>query len=187
MSYITRQDMAQKKQEIIIDANDEKKINQAIARIDKKIELIRRGYIEIVGDIAYLNETQAYLLNGHKSIYSFCSERFGISRGMTHNLLSIYARYGENYKLTDEASELSVRQLLAQIKEEKKALECSDSSSAGPEEKKKERVKHETILDFNFKNADEWHGEDLLEKLRDEIGDSLIIPEGAKIIITIKT
>lgn len=177
------------KQEIIIDDADQKKINSAIARVTKQIEKIQKGYIALVGDIAYLNDMQAHTLNGYKSFYTFCAEKFGIGRTMVYNLLLIYSRYGENYDLTEEAKELSVRQMLSQIKDEKKALETKAENAApeqGEQEKKKKR-KHETILDFNFQNAIEWHGEELLEKLRDEIGETLIIPEGAKIIITITT
>ena len=176
------------KAEIIIDASDEKKINAAISRVSKKLDSIQRGYLSIVGDVAYLNEIQAYRLSGYKSIYTFCREKFGISRGMVHNLLSIYDRYGENYELTDEAKELSCRQMLAQIKEEKKALEAKTAESASPEDqKKKDKRKHETILDFNFKNATDWDGCELMDYLTNEIDSSLQIPEGAKITITITT
>ena len=56
------------KAEIIIDASDEKKINAAISRVSKKLDSIQRGYLSIVGDVAYLNEIQAYRLSGYKSI-----------------------------------------------------------------------------------------------------------------------
>lgn len=178
-----------KKREIIIDANDEKKIYQTIERAKVKFDKIQKGYIELVGDIAYLNEMQAYQLTGHKSIYSLCAEKFGMGRTMVYNLLQIYARFGKNYDLIEEAKELTLRQMLGQIKEEKKQLAekntASGSSGEGSPEKK--RTKHETILDFNFQNAIEWSGDELLDKLRDEIDESLIIPEGAKIIITITT
>ena len=158
-----------KKREIIIDATDEKKIYQTLERAKVKFDKIQKGYIELVGDIAYLNEMQAYKLTGHKSIYSLCAEKFGMGRTMVYNLLQVYARFGKNYELIEEAKDLTLRQMLGQIKDEKK------------------RTKHETILDFNFMNAIEWSGDELLDKLRDEIDDSLIIPEGAKIIITITT
>ena len=185
-----------KKREIIIDATDEKKIYQTIERAKVKFDKIQKGYIELVGDIAYLNEMQAYQLTGHKSIYSLCAEKFGMGRTMVYNLLQIYARFGKNYDLVEEAKELTLRQMLGQIKEEKKKLAekntasgssevSSGSSCEGSPEKK--RTKHETILDFNFQNAIEWNGDELLDKLREEIDESLIIPEGAKIIITITT
>lgn len=177
-----------KKNEIIIDASDEKKISATISRVEKTMEKIQKGYIALTGDIAYLNDMQAHTLNGYKSFYTFCNERFGIGRTMVYNLLLIYKRYGENYDLTAEAKELSVRQMLTQIKDEKKSIEQKEAASPEQEAKeKKTKRKHETILDFNFQNAIEWSGDELLDKIKEEIGESLTIPEGAKIIITITT
>lgn len=173
------------KQEIkteIIEIADEKKINAAINRVNKKIESIQRGYISIVGDIAFLKESKAHELNGYNSFYTFCEDKFGISRGMVHNLLSIYERYGEHYDLTDEAKELSCRQMLAQIKEEKQSQQVKPK-----QEKKKDKKKHETILDFNFTNVGEWLACDLINYLQDEIGDTLSIPDGSTIHLEITT
>ena len=162
-------------------ATDDKKINAAVARIEKKIGTIEKGYLSIIGDVAYLAENDGAKALGYKNIYELCADKFGMARGTVHNLLSIYKRFGDgNYGLTDEANGLGVRAMLSQIKNEadaRKALEdnggatvtdgySDDEDSENASKDSKAKV---DVIDFDFTNADKWSVDDLLEKIREEL------------------
>lgn len=160
-------------------ATDEKKINAAVARIEKKIGTIEKGYLGIIGDVAYLAENDGAKALGYKNIYELCADKFGMARGTVHNLLSIYKRFGDgNYKLTDEANGLGVRAMLAQIKNEadaRKALEdnggatVTDGDDEDTDSTSKDSKAKVDIIDFDFTNADKWSVDDLLDKIREEL------------------
>lgn len=159
---------------------DDKKINAAVARIEKKIGTIEKGYLGIIGDVAYLAENDGAKALGYKNIYELCADKFGMARGTVHNLLSIYKRFGDgNYGLTDEANGLGVRAMLAQIKNEadaRKALEDNGGATVTDgdgdednEDTSKDSKAKVDIIDFDFTNADKWSVDDLLDKIREEL------------------
>ena len=162
-------------------ATDDKKINAAVARIEKKIGTIEKGYLGIIGDVAYLAENDGAKALGYKNIYELCADKFGMARGTVHNLLSIYQRFGDgNYGLTDEANGLGVRAMLSQIKNEadaRKALEDNggatvtdgDSDDEDNENASNDSKAKVDIIDFDFTNADKWSVDDLLDKIREEL------------------
>lgn len=164
-----------------VPATDDKKINAAVARIEKKIGTIEKGYLGIIGDVAYLAENDGAKALGYKNIYELCADKFGMARGTVHNLLSIYKRFGDgNYGLTDEANGLGVRAMLAQIKNEadaRKALEDNggatvtdgDGDDEDTENTSNDSKTKVDIIDFDFTNADKWSVDDLLDKIREEL------------------
>lgn len=163
-------------------ATGDKKIDAAVSRIEKKIGTIEKGYLGIVGDVAYLAENDGAKTLGYKNIYELCADKFGMARGTVHNLLSIYKRFGDgNYGLTAEANGMGVRALLAQITNERdarKALEDNGGASVtdgddGESESNNasgdSNNKRVDVIDFDFTNMETWSIDDLLDKIREEI------------------
>lgn len=145
----------------------EKDVNAAIKRVQNKINSIEKGYISIIGDVAKLKAADAHKTRNFKNFYIMCQELFGMSRGTVHNLLSIYERFGNgNWELTDEAKEMSVRQMLEVIKNEnnpqieEKTEATADAESDGEgesEETTTANVSRETLatLEITTANLDE--------------------------------
>lgn len=150
-----------------IVAISEKEVNATIKRVQSKINSIEKGYLSIIGDVAKLKEADAHKARNFKNFYIMCQELFGMSRGTVHNLLSIYERFGDgNYQLTDEAKEMSVRQMLEIIANEKnpKIETTADADSAeetdgdeATETNENKNVSRETLatLEITTANVDE--------------------------------
>ena len=176
---------------------DEKKVNAAIARVEKKVAGIEKGYLGIIGDVAYLHETKAHKVTGHKDFYALCADRFHMSRGSVSNILNVYERFGDgNYHLADENKDRSLRSMLEEIKNEKtarKGLENNVGVSVVDEDENEDATngsksrKRETIVDFDFTNADAWSLEDLMDKIREELESANIgeIAANANIIFKV--
>ena len=177
---------------------DEKKVNAAMKRIEKSVEAVKKQYINIIGDVAYLHDTKAHKLTGHKDFYALCADRFEMSRGMTSYLINVYARFGDgNYKgLADEYKDRSLRSMIDELKNEKnarKALENNVGESVVDEDENEDATngsksrKRETIVDFDFTNADAWSLEDLMDKIREELESANIgeIAANANIIFKV--
>lgn len=161
-----------------VDTATEKKINATVTRVEKAVKKIENGYLGIIGDVAYLSETKAHKITGHKNFYELCADKFGMSRGSVHNILSVYEHFGENYALKDEYKEMTLRQMLAQIKNENEAsklieageeaggeiVDGDESESAGTS-----KAKRETLVNFDFTCADAWTIDAVLEKMRTEL------------------
>ena len=174
---------------------DVKKLEAAVNRVQKKIDKIAKSYIEIIGDVALLYEDKNFKTLGYKNIYDLAKDKFGMSRGTVNNLLSVYDRFGENYKLKDEYKDMSLRELLDHIRKEKAAQrtleigeeaeldevtdgdeESTDGNGAGGKKGKKE-----TLVKFDFDTIDSWTIDELIEKFREELGDGFTIPANAHI------
>lgn len=109
-------------------------IGKIIKRVSSNIKKIEGGYLAIVGDVAHLYALKAYEQQGYANIYDMCADLWGMSRGTTHNLLSIARRYcAEDYTLTEAAQGKKVTELLKEIKEEKKP-KIMDKSAEEPAE-----------------------------------------------------
>lgn len=181
-----------------IDAATEKKINTTVTRVEKQVKKIENGYLSIIGDVAYLKESNAHKVTGHKNFYELCADKFGMSRGSVHNILTVYEHFGENYALKDEYKEMTLRQMLAQIKNENDASKLLESNEAGDGEvldgdgdgesaDKQESKKRVTIVDFDFTCADEWTVDAVIEKMRTELEklESSTLEAGAHVTFTI--
>lgn len=174
---------------------DVKKLEAAVNRVQKKIDKIAKCYIEVIGDVALLYEDKNFKALGYKNIYDLARDKFGMSRGTVNNLLSVYDRFGENYKLKDEYKDMSLRELLDHIRKEKAAQrtleigeeveleevtdgdeEVTDGGSADGKKGKKE-----TLVKFDFDTIDSWTIDELIEKFREELGDGFTIPANAHI------
>ena len=176
---------------------DEKKVNAAIARLEKKVAGIEKGYLGIIGDVAFLHETKAHKVTGHKDFYALCADRFHMSRGSVSNILNVYERFGDgNYHLADENKDRSLRSMLEEIKNEKtarKGLENNVGESVVDEDENEDATngsksrKRETIVDFDFTNADAWSLDDLMDKIREELESANIgeIAANANIIFKV--
>lgn len=176
---------------------DEKKVNAAIARVEKKVAGIEKGYLGIIGDVAYLHETKAHKVTGHKDFYALCADRFHMSRGSVSNILNVYEHFGDgNYHLADENKDRTLRSMLEEIKNEKtarKGLENNVGESVVDEDENEDATngsksrKRETIVDFDFTNADAWSLEDLMDKIREELESANIgeIAANANIIFKV--
>lgn len=150
-----------------IVAISEKEVNATIKRVQNKINSIEKGYLSIIGDVAKLKEADAHKTRNFKNFYIMCQELFGMSRGTVHNLLSIYERFGDgNYQLTDEAKEMSVRQMLEIIANEKNSkiettAEANSAEEANGDEatetSESKNVSRETLatLEITTANVDE--------------------------------
>lgn len=145
-----------------IVAISEKEVNATIKRVQTKINSIEKGYLSIIGDVAKLKEADAHKTRNFKNFYIMCQELFGMSRGTVHNLLSIYERFGDgNYQLTDEAKEMSVRQMLEIIANEKNPkIETTAEETDGDEAtetSESKNVSRETLatLEITTANVDE--------------------------------
>lgn len=137
----------------------EKDVNAAIKRVQNKINSIEKGYISIIGDVAKLKAADAHKTRNFKNFYIMCQELFGMSRGTVHNLLSIYERFGNgNWELTDEAKEMSVRQMLEiiknennpQIEEQSEATADAESDGEGESEESATNVSRETLANIEI-------------------------------------
>ena len=149
-----------------IVAISEKEVNATIKRVQTKINSIEKGYLSIIGDVAKLKEADAHKTRNFKNFYIMCQELFGMSRGTVHNLLSIYERFGDgNYQLTDEAKEMSVRQMLEIIANEKnpkiettaEADSAEETDGEETETSESKNVSRETLatLEITTANVDE--------------------------------
>lgn len=183
---------------VITDAEpapaDVKKLEAAVNRVQKKIDKIAKSYIEIIGDVALLYEDKNFKALGYKNIYDLAKDKFGMSRGTVNNLLSVYARFGENYKLKDEYKDMSLRELLDHIHKEKAAqrtleigeeAELEEVTDGDGEEVTDgnggKKGKKETLVKFDFDTIDSWTIDELIEKFREELGDTFTIPANAHI------
>ena len=173
---------------------DVKKLEAAVNRVQKKIDKIAKCYIEVIGDVALLYEDKNFKALGYKNIYELAKDKFGMSRGTVNNLLSVYDRFGENYKLKDEYKDMSLRELLDHIRKEKAAqrtLEIGeevelDEVTDGDDEEATDsnggkKGKKETLVKFDFDTIDSWTIDELIEKFREELGDGFTIPANAHI------
>ena len=171
-----------------------KKLEAAVTRVQKKIDKIAKSYIEIIGDVALLYEDKNFKTLGYKNIYDLAKDKFGMSRGTVNNLLSVYDRFGENYKLKDEYKDMSLRELLDHIRKEKAAqrtLEIGEEAELeevtdGDDEEATDsnggkKGKKETLVKFDFDTIDSWTIDELIEKFREELGDGFTIPANAHI------
>lgn len=160
-----------------IVAISEKEVNAAIKRVQTKINSIEKGYLSIIGDVAKLKEADAHKTRNFKNFYIMCQELFGMSRGTVHNLLSIYERFGDgNYQLTDEAKEMSVRQMLEIIANEKNpkiettaeadAAEETDGDEA-TETSENKNVSRETLATLEMTTA---NVEEVFEAIKSALG-----------------
>lgn len=182
----------------VIDTNQEKAINAAINRISKKVENIGKGYLDIVGDVARLRSLEAWKVTGHKSLYDLCADKFGMARGTVANLEAVFKKYGdpETFKLTDACAGMSLREMLAAISEEKKALKGEvagepvvgeESGEAGDKGGKK---KSESLISISWELAgDDWNVEAILEEIRKQLEANPdakeAFPDGANVSFTI--
>lgn len=182
---------------VITDAEpapaDVKKLEAAVNRVQKKIDKIAKSYIEIIGDVALLYEDKNFKALGYKNIYDLAKDKFGMSRGTVNNLLSVYARFGENYKLKDEYKDMSLRELLDHIHKEKAAQrtleigeeaeleEVTDGDEEVTDGNGGKKGKKETLVKFDFDTIDSWTIDELIEKFREELGDGFTIPANAHI------
>lgn len=176
---------------------DEKKVNAAIARVEKERKKAEDAFIKIIGDVAYLHDNKAHKLTGHKDFYALCADRFGMARGSVSNMLNIYAYFGDgNYHLAEENKGRTIRSMLEEIKNEKnarKALENNVGESVVDEDENEDATngsksrKRETIVDFDFTNADAWSLDDLMDKIREELESANIgeIAANANIIFKV--
>lgn len=156
----------------------EKDVNAAIKRVQNKINSIEKGYISIIGDVAKLKAADAHKTRNFKNFYIMCQELFGMSRGTVHNLLSIYERFGDgNYQLTDEAKEMSVRQMLEIIANEKnpkiettadgEADDESDHNCTEIESETTSNVSRETLATLEITTA---NVEEVFEAIKSALG-----------------
>lgn len=155
----------------------EKDVNAAIKRVQNKINSIEKGYISIIGDVAKLKAADAHKSRNFKNFYIMCQELFGMSRGTVHNLLSIYERFGDgNYQLTDEAKEMSVRQMLEIIANEKnpKIETTAEADSAeetdgdeATETSENKNVSRETLATLEITTA---NVEEVFEAIKSALG-----------------
>lgn len=101
---------------------------KVIAKIQNSLKKIEGGYLTIAGDVAKLRDSLAWK-DGYKNLYDMTQQLFGMSRGTTHNLCSIYDNYGDgNYKVPENG--MTVRSMLNEIRE-KKLLEKKSEASEG--------------------------------------------------------
>ena len=160
-----------------IVAISEKEVNATIKRVHTKINSIEKGYLSIIGDVAKLKEADAHKTRNFKNFYIMCQELFGMSRGTVHNLLSIYERFGDgNYQLTDEAKEMSVRQMLEIIANEKnpKIETTAEADSAeetdgdeATETSESKNVSRETLATLEITTA---NVEEVFEAIKSALG-----------------
>lgn len=160
-----------------IVAISEKEVNATIKRVQTKINSIEKGYLSIIGDVAKLKEADAHKTRNFKNFYIMCQELFGMSRGTVHNLLSIYERFGDgNYQLTDEAKEMSVRQMLEIIANEKnpKIETTAEADSAeetdgdeATETSESKNVSRETLATLEITTA---NVEEVFEAIKSALG-----------------
>lgn len=178
-----------------IDAATEEKVNRTVAKIEKKIGTIEKGYLSIIGDVAYLAEHDGHKVTGHKNIYELCKDKFGMARGTVHNLLAIYEHFGENYALKDDYKEISLRKMLEQIKNEKEAQKLIEAGESVVDEEgeegegestSKKSAKKTSIVDFNFANAEKWTLDELFDHIREELESAGINEVDAMTTITFK-
>lgn len=107
-------------------------IDKAIEKIHSAINKAQGAYLAIVGTVAQLKDTKSYEVKGYKNIYDMTSDLFGMSRGTTHNLIAINERFCQDYKLLPEAKDMSMREMLRTIAEEK-APKIEDKKEAETE------------------------------------------------------
>lgn len=182
----------------VIDTKQEKAINAAIDRISKKVENIGKGYLDIVGDVARLRSLEAWKVTGHKSLYDLCADKFGMARGTVANLEAVFKKYGdpETFKLTDACAGMSLREMLAAISEEKKALkgevagEPADGEENGEAGDKGGKKKAETLISITWELAgDDWNVDAILEEIRKQLEANPdakeAFPDGANVSFTI--
>lgn len=182
----------------VIDTKQEKAINAAIDRISKKVENIGKGYLDIVGDVARLRSLEAWKVTGHKSLYDLCADKFGMARGTVANLEAVFKKYGdpETFKLTDACAGMSLREMLAAISEEKKALKGEVAGEPAYGEKSGEagdkggKKKAETLISITWELAgDDWNVEAILEEIRKQLEANPdakeAFPDGANVSFTI--
>lgn len=182
----------------VIDTKQEKAINAAIDRISKKVENIGKGYLDIVGDVARLRSLEAWKVTGHKSLYDLCADKFGMARGTVANLEAVFKKYGdpETFKLTDACAGMSLREMLAAISEEKKALkgevagEPADGEESGEAGDKGGKKKAETLISITWELAgDDWNVDAILEEIRKQLEANPdakeAFPDGANVSFTI--
>lgn len=182
----------------VIDTKQEKAINAAIDRISKKVENIGKGYLDIVGDVARLRSLEAWKVTGHKSLYDLCADKFGMARGTVANLEAVFKKYGdpETFKLTNACAGMSLREMLAAISEEKKALkgevagEPADGEESGEAGDKGSKKKAESLISITWELAgDDWNVEAILEEIRKQLEANPdakeAFPDGANVSFTI--
>lgn len=179
------------------------KLLKAVQNVAKKSDTINKGYMSIIGDVAYIIECKAWEMTEYRNKYEMFADMFGMSRGTVSNLENIYKRFGENYAIKEDAKDLSVKQMLRIISAEKKALieqkeseaETEDLDvSVDGEESTEESAEDETatatkdaLVSFDFTIAEDWTVSDLLAELTEAIEKANVesIQRGAHIALTI--
>jgi len=185
----------------VINTKDEAEINAAIDRISSKVVSIGRGYLDIVGDVARLRNLKAWKITGHKSLYDLCADKFGMSRATVGNLEAVFKKYGnpDTYTLKDECANMSLREMLSNIAEEKKALkgetagepvdgEAGDGDGAGEAPAKKGKA--QTLINVTWELAgDDWDIDAILDNIRKQLEANPdakeAFPDGANVAFTI--
>lgn len=180
------------------------KLLKAVQNVAKKSDTINKGYMSIIGDVAYIIECKAWEMTEYRNKYEMFADMFGMSRGTVSNLENIYKRFGENYAIKEDAKDLSVKQMLRIISSEKKALieqkeaeaetEDLDLGVDGEENTEDETATDETatatkdaLVSFDFTIAEDWTISDLLAELTEAIEKANVdsIQRGAHIALTI--
>lgn len=181
----------------VIDTKEEKAVNAAIERVTKKIESIGKGYLSIVGDVNRLYDLKAWKYTSHKDFYQMCAEKFGMARGTVSNLRKIFERFGnrDNYTLTDECKDMSLRQMLATIKAEEEARiedkggNAGDGDGDGDGNGGKSSKKKETLVSIDFELVgDGWTPETILKQISEQLSAAcadLTFGAGEKVQLTI--
>lgn len=181
----------------VIDTKEEKAVNAAIERVSKKIETIGKGYVSIVGDVNRLYDLKAWKYTSHKDFYQMCAEKFGMARGTVSNLRKIFERFGnrDNYTLTDECKDMSLRQMLATIKAEEEARiedkggNAGDGDGDGDGNGGKSSKKKETLVSIDFELVgDGWTPETILQQISEQLSAAcaeLTFGAGEKVQLTI--
>ena len=181
----------------VISTADEQAVNDAIERITAKVDTIGRGYLDIVGDVARLRKLEAWKITGHKNLYELCADKFGMAKGTVHNLEQVFKKYGdpETFKLTDACAGMSLREMLANIAAEKKAMieETSGAPADGDgdgEADSKKKGKAQTVIDITWELAgDDWNVDAIIEELRKQLENNPdakeAFPDGANVKFTI--
>ena len=181
----------------VIDTKNEAEINAAIDRISATVDKIGRGYLEIVGDVARLRKYEAWKLTGHKNLYVLCNEKFGMSKTTVHNLEVVFKKYGdpETFQLTDACAGMSLREMLANVDAEKKAIagevagDAADGEASG-EATDSKKTKAQTIINVSYELAgDDWDADAILEEIRKQLemnpDAKEAFPDGATVTFTI--
>lgn len=110
----TTKEVATKEKATVITITEDK-ANVIIERVQNNLQKMGKGYLLISADIFTLKETKAFQLRGYKNIYDCTAELFGMSRGMTSELINIFKRFfdAKTKKLLPQYDGVSYTKLVA--------------------------------------------------------------------------